>query len=407
MKYTLMHKEISVCDITIDSKNQISKINEIHNANHLPVGTGVWRNNQPNKSTLNEWWTDRSIPTSRSGVRQALETLNLSDTKMLLTKCFGLSLSDHYWIRPFERTDIAWKDINFFNNPFSEDIGDILLGKAVEKDNFDFSSPDNTSDGCLKKRWKIIDGKRCLIKGGSGIRQQPFNEKIATIVMQRLNIPHIPYDVIFVDDEPYSVCENFVTTDNELIPAWRMLKLANKPNDVSFYQHFVNCCNSVGVKNVELFLDQMIVLDYIILNEDRHFNNFGLLRDPETLEYVSFAPMYDNGTSLGYDTPTTLINRNRHINCKPFKTSFDEQLKLVTSFDWIDFDKLDDEMINEISDVFNRSNGFVDEYRANLIINGIQKRIANIRKLSYENAPKTDNIEYDLSENIAEDYLEI
>ncbi len=41
----------------------------------------------------------------------------------------------------------------------------------------------------------------------------------------------------------------------------------------------------------------MIVLDYIIANEDRHLNNFGLLRNAETLEWYGFAPIYDSGSS--------------------------------------------------------------------------------------------------------------
>lgn len=50
-----------------------------------------------------------------------------------------------------------------------------------ESENISFDSPDLTTDGCLKKRWKIINGKRCLIKGGSNpYRQQTFNEVIAT-----------------------------------------------------------------------------------------------------------------------------------------------------------------------------------------------------------------------------------
>ena len=48
---------------------------------------------------------------------------------MLLTRCFGQSLSDQYWISP-QTGDLQWSDINFFDNPFSEDIGDVLLGKA-------------------------------------------------------------------------------------------------------------------------------------------------------------------------------------------------------------------------------------------------------------------------------------
>lgn len=45
-------------------------------------------------------------------------------------------------------------------------------------DSFSLISPDNTSDGWLKKKWTIIDGKRCLIKSGSApFFQEPLNEK--------------------------------------------------------------------------------------------------------------------------------------------------------------------------------------------------------------------------------------
>ena len=32
------------------------------------------------------------------------------------------------------------------------------------------------------------------------------------------------------------------------------------------------------------FMDRMLTLDCIITNGDRHFNNFGILRDPGSLE---------------------------------------------------------------------------------------------------------------------------
>ena len=140
---------------------------------------------------------ERSIPASRSGVREALETLGISDTKTLLIRCYGLSLSDQYWVRP-ANSDLTWERINFFTNDFSEDIGDILFGANKMSNAIDFSSPDNTSDGNLKKRWRIIDGKRCLIKGGSNpYRQQPLNEVIATKIMNRLGIHCLQYTLIW------------------------------------------------------------------------------------------------------------------------------------------------------------------------------------------------------------------
>jgi hypothetical protein len=48
---------------------------------------------------LNEWWYGRSIPASRSGIREALEKLDVSHTEQLLAKCYGLSLLDQYWMK--------------------------------------------------------------------------------------------------------------------------------------------------------------------------------------------------------------------------------------------------------------------------------------------------------------------
>ena len=340
MQYTLMHKNIAVADMELDeATSSIQRIDAVYRPEHLPVATASKRDGV-DRAALNAWWIDRCIPASRSGVRKALETLELPNTQVLLTRCFGLSLSDQYWVRP-HGSDLRWERINFFENPFSEDIGDVLLGKATDAANFDFSSPDNTSDGYLKKRWKIINGKRCLLKAGSNpFMQQPFNEVIASLVAEKLGISHVPYTLLWDDDTPYSVCEDFVTPDTELVSAWRVMQSMRKDNNTSVYRHYLNCCEALGVEGMEHAVDQMIVLDYLIANEDRHQNNFGLLRSADTLEWLGAAPIFDSGSSLGYDKLTPQILSARAIECKPFKKTHHEQLKLVTSFGWIDFDRL-------------------------------------------------------------------
>lgn len=179
MDAVLMHKEIPVVDIEVDKESGvIFGINTVHNSEHLPIGIPE-QNGVIDRAEFNYWWTERSIPASRSGIKDALEELGIASTRALLLRCYGLSLSDQYWVKPKD-TNLTWQDINFFDNPFSDDVGDILFGANKHKDVLDLSSPDNTSVGDLKKRWKIIDGKRCLVKGGSNpFRQQPFNEVIA------------------------------------------------------------------------------------------------------------------------------------------------------------------------------------------------------------------------------------
>ena len=72
--------------------------------------------------------------------------------------------------------------------------------------------------------------------------QQPFNEVIASLVAEKLGISHVPYTLLWDDDTPYSVCEDFVTPDTELVSAWRVMQSMRKDNNTSVYRHYLNCC---------------------------------------------------------------------------------------------------------------------------------------------------------------------
>lgn len=148
-----------------------------------------------------------------------MRKLSIQHSEQLLLKCYGLSLSDQYWMKPMD-SELEWKNINFFDNDFSDDVGNILFGQPALQD-IDLMSPCNTSDGWLKKKWKIIDTKRCLIKAGSNpFMQEPINEVFGTRLHQRLGCKnYVSYNVLLEDSIPYSVCENFIDTNTELVNA--------------------------------------------------------------------------------------------------------------------------------------------------------------------------------------------
>lgn len=406
MQYTLMHKRTAVCELELDdASGYIQKIGQIYAPEHLPIAV-PYKKGKADRKALGDWWMERSIPASRSGIREALEALDITSTKMLLVKCYGLSLSDQYWICPKDQ-DFTWDQVNFFQNPFSDDIGDVLFGTNRKGDALDLSSPDSTSDGNLKKRWKIIDGKRCLIKGGSNpFRQQPFNEVIATGVMERLGIPHVPYALTWDKGAPYSVCEDFVSENTDLVPAWHIYQTRQKPNNISVYQHFVGCCEALGIQDIVPFLDRMIVLDYILANEDRHMNNFGVLRNAKTLEWLGFAPIYDSGSCLGYDKTASQIRGGKNIVCKPFKNHHEEQLKLVSSFDWLNFDSLADvgELIQK-NLTCDGAEEYIDQGRIDAITESIEQRIQTLKELVMgRNERQANSMDDDVQENVAETY---
>ena len=403
MNYTLMHKDIPVADLTLDeATGSIQRIDALFRGGHLPVGVSV-RRGMADRADFNAWWTDRFIPSARSGLVDALSQLGFPNPQQVISRNLGLSLSDHYWVKP-AGSNLSWDEVNFFENGFSPDVGDALLGKLSKTSDIDLRSPDWTCDGNLRKRWAILDGKRCLVKAGSGpFHQQPFNEVIASKMADRLGIPHIPYTLLWDDGISYSVCEDFVTPETELIPAWRVMQIQKKDNQTSVYQHYRNCCEKLGVPGMAHALDQMMVLDYLIANEDRHFNNFGLLRSPDTLEWLGPSPIYDSGSSLGYDKLTPQIRSGRNITCKPFKRTHQDQLRLVTSFDWLDLSKLDG-VDQDIREVFAGAEEFIDKERVEAIITSVNQRVQLLATFILTQQPQMDSTENDVERNVAAEY---
>ncbi|MGN0132808.1 MAG: excisionase [Lachnospiraceae bacterium] len=279
-----MNKNRPVVELELDEDTAaIVKIRKNYETEFLPVGIDV-KTGVLNKKELNEWWLGRSIPENRMGIRNALEQLGVQYSEQLLLRCYGLSLSDQYWMKPVG-SELQWGAINFFENDFSDDVGNILFGQPASQD-IDLMSPCNTSDGWLKKKWKIIENKRCLIKAGSNpFMQEPINEVFGTRLHQRLGgNNYVSYYVLPEAGIPYSVCENFIDTDTELVNAVSINRSMKKRSRFSSYEHFINACDKLGIPGMRAFVDYMLVFDYLMANTDRHFGNFGAIRNVETLD---------------------------------------------------------------------------------------------------------------------------
>ena len=379
--YVLMHLDSPVIGLSFEEQTGvISEVDDVFDEKLLPVGT-MTSYRKVDAAKLKDWWAWRSIPASRSGIRGVLDALNLSTTTALLRKGYGLSLSDSYWVKP-SGSDLLWKDVNFFDNAFSEDLGELLFS-GVKKGKLNLSSPDSTSVGNLKKRWKIVGGERILIKGGSApFRQEPFNEALASRFCDVLGIAHVPYKLLFIDGYPYCSCPDFVNGLTEFIPAQAILSSFPREPNESVYSQLLRACETLGIPNVASSLESMIILDFLIANEDRHTNNFGFIRHSETLEWIGMAPLFDNGSSFGFDKLTSEIASNKSIVCKPFKNKHREQLKLALPFTSLDLNSLD--TLVDLTDKFFTDNGgkYIDAERTHAICKGLTLRILTLKNLA-------------------------
>ena len=383
MKCTLMNKNVPVVDLELDDDTAaIIRVLEPLDLKYLPVGIGTGTG-IPNKRDLNEWWYGRAIPASRSGIRSALEKMNVNRPEQLLMKCYGLSLSDQYWMRPAD-SELAWFAVNFFENKFSDDVGNILFEQPVNGQGLDMMSPCNTSDGWLKKKWKIVNGKRCLIKAGSNpYMQEPLNEVVATKLHRRLGCRnYVSYSLLWENKAPYSVCEDFINTDTELVSAVSINRSLKKSSRNSAYEHFIQACSKLGIPCMREFLDYLLVFDYLLANTDRHFGNFGAVRNVNTLEWIGAAPVFDSGTSLWHDKLTRNINGYDPVETKPFYADAGRQMELVSDYSWIPFEQLI-MLEDDIRDVF-ASSEYMDEERIEAIVNAVNIRIEELQDMAVE-----------------------
>lgn len=379
-KFILKHKNIDVIELWLDYKFEISSCGIPINIEHMPVGT--IKNGKVNLIKLNTWWLSRTIPASRENIEELLEVVNMHFSQQLLEKSFGLSLTDQYWIMPFN-SGIDWDEINFFKNRFSEDVGNILTGESIAiYKQIDLLSPENTSDGILKKKWKIINGKRCLLKSGTGIlKQEIANEILASRIGSLLGINHVSYEMIFDENEKYSCCENFIVENTELVPAARLKEYIVKKNDESYYTAYINECSKLGIVDAERKVSQMLILDYIIVNTDRHWNNFGVIRDADTLCYIDIAPIYDSGTSMWVNESEKIINPKDKLKSKPFRKFHNEQIKLIKDFSWLDLSKLDgieDEYMKILNKVIDDEN---QNTRNRKLCDALRQRIDMLKEM--------------------------
>lgn len=243
-EYTLMNKNHPVVSFRYDRDiHAVVKVVDVHDLRYAPVALADSKGIVTRRA-LNDWWRRRAIPASRHQIQQLLDSLNLNSTLELAEENFGLSLSDRYWIND-SKNPLKWEDVNFFDNDFTDDLGMLTLGQE-SSGNPNLMSPNSTLGGDLNKKWKIVNGKRFLVKGGTGsTRQEVLNEVVATALYDRLlsRNDYIPYFLFEEKGRIYSACENMLGQDEELVTAYDVLSTRKKPDSMSDYDFLVDTYN--------------------------------------------------------------------------------------------------------------------------------------------------------------------
>lgn len=340
--FSLMHRDDPVCAITIDAvSGSIVRVAKPTDPELLPLGGSI------DSAMLKKWWQRRAVPMGQGKIQRILEQLGIATPQEYLVKNLGLSLTDHYWIKPLDM-ELGWNDINLFTNDFRDPVGDMQFGiEAVQKLPANAFSPSSSVQGELRKKWIIADGKRCLVKGNhGGNSQESLNEVVATLLHKKqIKQPYVTYNTIRLGDHQqiFCVCESFTSDAIELLPAIDIVVSRKKDNAMSMYEHFIAVCLAHGLEEAKVrsFLEYQILTDFILTNTDRHMNNFGVLRDTKTLKFIGMAPIFDSGNSMFWQSPKLPeYDDLTKVKVNSFRTTEKQLLGYVQDRQQVDISKL-------------------------------------------------------------------
>lgn len=391
MKCILMNKNTAIMLVEYNTTfNGIENIYDIYNIEYASLSIS-----NANKTLganllkqINDWFKGRGIPSWRKDLEKLLEKLNVSSKEELLNKSYALSLSDQYWLKE-ENSNVKWQDINFFTNDFEyeaylEASLDSSSSLTTSKDKAILRSPNNTTDGMLQKGWIIENGKRILVKGTyTSSREEPFNEWLASQISKRLGFYYCNYFVEWTDKTKLiSKCENFVSEDEEIISAYDVFKSEKKPNNINDYEFYIQVLEKHNVPNARKNVEDMFILDYLMLNTDRHLKNFGVIRNVNTLEWVRTTPIFDTGQSMECDKYLDEINFSYGTGKFFTNTNknYEDILKVIgKNIVNIDIHKLDG-LCEEYHSLLEKYKDKLDmsDKRIEKLVNGLQERIRRL-----------------------------
>lgn len=286
--YEIMNKDKQAARFSLDTY----RISEIFDK--LPYGCSI--------SSLKQWLESKFIfPCAIDSEKffRHINTITLAD-KIRTFHC--ISLNDTFWVRHIN-DNISWGDVSPFTHNYSKAISVYSLDGLLEQDhNNECYSPVIGTDGSFPHTWvKDKDNNITFIKasskytlGGMNSGREPYSEYYASQLCDRLRFNHVRYSIEYHTRQDKKVdtitkCKCFTTEQYGAVTA-SALRLSS-------YESIISFCKTLNKKSYDTILD-MLLLDCLTLNTDRHLGNIEFIMDNESLSIQEIAPIYDNNYSL-------------------------------------------------------------------------------------------------------------
>lgn len=287
-EYYLLNKDVKIASFSISEMLQLIEIQE--RFQKLPE----------HYKYLAHFISSRRTSKNRQNMLDLLRISKCKELRGFLDNSHALSLNDTFWVKSVD-SDLCWKDVSLYDKPFNTIYAGIALWGA---DGYEGNStlaqltslsPELTTGGSFAKCWiRENDTIKMLKRGSTGARNaglESYSEYYASQLIAVLTNNYVKYDLRKIGGEVCSVCDIFTSEDYGFLP-YAALDTSNNTDINTIFK----ITESKGINTDTI--KTMIIADAIILNEDRHKNNFGFMVDNKSLKIEGFAPLFDYNISL-------------------------------------------------------------------------------------------------------------
>ena len=250
-----------------------------------------------NMNNFYHWCASRVLSLDRKYAKEILNSIGMAqamtdrDRAQISLSYHCVSLTDLFWVK--EKTEeLSYEQLNLYDHSLNEAIVELSLrGKPMTVTNQELA-PDLSTKGCYPKAWVRRGSNFVLLKDGGD--EAVKKELIASRICQCFDFKQVVYSEGFYDGQR--------VTESKIITSKKYSIVSKMAFEIYALNH------DLDVMGEFLRIDKMTyygmnILDYLVGNIDRHPENWGVLVDNETNDYISLYPIMDFNQSFGsYDT---------------------------------------------------------------------------------------------------------
>lgn len=264
------------------------------------------------------WIEGRKASKYNAHLNAVMKRLGCDDNEGFIRLTHAVGINDTFWIKT-DKDHLDWEDVSPYQNQFSEGVSRMAFDAAgVYEESFSSPSPELSSEGSFRKCFRKervtgeFDSDIFLYKRGGemGAGLEPYCEVLASEIAKIIapSLASVRYDLCMLYGKQSSRCNLFT---NEKVGYASYAKMNGSKSytfdDVRKFFENIGC---------EQGFRELLVVDSLCFNQDRHSGNYGVLFLNDTMEIIGMSPVFDLNLSM---LPYVELPEFEHIGDKLFE----------------------------------------------------------------------------------------